>query len=184
MTPFWTYFWPVFAAALMVGTVTGWIASRVKIVRVRERPREPDFVRKPLRWRLTVLAIGLAVSVAAAAAWHGPLGAADRFRATIERQSREALDYYEMTKVTAHLHRAPLTRRLVLVGQVDDWQSSELVRLFSQLPGVSRATWSESDAGLPLILEAVLVAIGGFLGGLLIAYLLELRRRYNAQWTW
>ena len=96
----------------------------------------------------------------------------------------EALDYYEMTKVTAHLHRAPLTRRLVLVGQVDDWQSSELVRLFSQLPGVSRATWSESDAGLPLILEAVLVAIGGFLGGLLIAYLLELRRRYNAQWTW
>ena len=87
----------------------------MKIVRVRERPREPDFVRKPLRWRLTVLAIGLIVSIAAAAAWHGPLGGADRFRTTIERQSREALDYYEMTKVTAHLHRAPLTRRLVQV---------------------------------------------------------------------
>jgi hypothetical protein len=89
-----------------------------------------------------------------------------------------------MTRVTAHLHRAPLTRRLVLNGRVDDWQSGELVRLFSQLPGVSRATWSERDAGLPLIIEAVLAAIIGFLGGLLIAYLMELRRRYNAQWTW
>jgi hypothetical protein len=181
---FWDYFWPVFAAGLVVGTITGWIASRVKIVRVRERPREPEFVRKPRRWRLTVLAGGLAVSIAAATAWHGPLGAADRFRATIERQSREALDHYEMTSVTAHLHRAPLSRRLVLVGQVDDWQSGELVRLFSQLPGVSRATWSEGDPGFPLILEAVLAAIGGFLGGVLIAYLLELRRRHNAQWTW
>jgi hypothetical protein len=70
------------------------------------------------------------------------------------------------------------------MGHVDDWQRGELARLFSQLPGVSRATWSEADAGLPLFVEAVLTAISGFLGGLLIAYLVELRRRYNAQWNW
>jgi hypothetical protein len=28
------------------------------------------------------------------------------------------------------------------------------------------------------------VAVLGFLFGLLVAYLVELRRRYNAQWNW
>jgi hypothetical protein len=164
MNTLWAYLWPCVAAGLLTGGIGGLFGFR------RKR-------------RLPLIA-GALLAIGAAAAWHGPLGAADRFAARIERQSREALDYYELPKVTAHLHRSPLTRRLVLVGQVDDWQRGELVRLFSQLPGVSRATWSESDAGLPLILEAVIAAIIGFLGGLLIAYLLELRRRYNAQWTW
>jgi hypothetical protein len=164
MNTLWAYFWPCVAAGLLTGGIGGLFGFR------RKR-------------RLPLIA-GALLAIAAAAAWHGPLGAADRFTARIEHQSREALDYYELPKVTAHLHRSPLTRRLVLVGQVDDWQRGELIRLFSQLPGVSRATWSESDAGLPLILEAVIAAIIGFLGGLLIAYLLELRRRYNAQWTW
>jgi hypothetical protein len=164
MNTLWAYFWPCVAAGLLTGGIGGLFGFR------RKR-------------RLPLIA-GALLAIAAAAAWHGPLGAADRFTAKIERQSREALDYYELPKVTAHLHRSPLTRRLVLVGHVDDWQRGELVRLFSQLPGVSRATWSESDVGVPLILEAVIAAIIGFLGGLLIAYLLELRRRYNAQWTW
>jgi hypothetical protein len=164
MNPLLSYFWPVFCGALLAGGIGGLFGFR--------RKQKLPFV------------IAAALAIAAAAAWHGPLGAADRFTAKIERQSREALDYYEMTRVTAHLHRAPLTRRLVLVGRVDEWQSGELVRLFSQLPGVSRATWSERDSGLPLIVEAVLAAIAGFLVGLLIAYLVELRRRYNSQWNW
>ncbi|MFL6764563.1 MAG: hypothetical protein ACJ8FO_05135 [Sphingomicrobium sp.] len=164
MNPFLAYLWPCLAGGLLAGGISGLFAFRRK------------------RWSPLIIAALLAI--ANAAAWHGPVGAADRFRATIERQAREALDNYEMTRVTAHLHHAPLTRRLVLVGRVDDWQTGELVRLFSHLPGVSRATWSERDAGLPLIVEAVAAAIGGFLLGLLLAYLLELRRRYNAQWTW
>ena len=161
----WSYFWPCHAAGILGGGIGGLFAFRRK--------------------RRLPLIVGLLLALAAAAAWHGPLGAADRVRATIERQAREALDHYELPKVTAHLHRAPLTRRLVLAGgQEDNWQRGEIVRLFSQLPGVSRATWSEEDAGLPLILEAVIAAIIGFLLGLLLAYLLELRRRYNAQWTW
>ena len=89
-----------------------------------------------------------------------------------------------MTKVTAHLHRGPLTRHLVLSGPADDLQTSELVRTMDTLPGVSRAQWGASPAGLPLIVEGLAVALLGFLLGLLLAYLVELRRRYNAQWNW
>ena len=32
--------------------------------------------------------------------------------------------------------------------------------------------------------KGALVAIAGFLVGLLLAYLVELHRRYNAQWSW
>ena len=164
MNTLWTYFWPILCSGLLAGGMGGLFGFR------RQR-------RGPL------IIAGL-VALAAAAAWHGPLGAADRFTSKIERQARQALDYYEMTKVTAHLHRGPLSRRLILSGPADDFQSSELVRLLSQLPGVSSVRWSDRGGGIPLIAEGELAAILGFLGGLLIAYLIELRRRYNAQWTW
>lgn len=167
MNHLWAYFWPVLTAGLLIGGIGGLFAFR-------KRPR-----------RAAILGGGLALSLAWAAAWHGPLGAADRFTTTIERQAREALNYYEVPQIKAKLHRGPLTRRLILSGDhLDDWQRGELARLFSQLPGVSGATWSGKDAGLPLVAEAGLVAIAGFLAGLLLAYLIELRRRYNAQWTW
>jgi hypothetical protein len=35
-----------------------------------------------------------------------------------------------------------------------------------------------------LIVEAVAVSLLGFLLGLLVAYVAERRRRYNAQWNW
>jgi hypothetical protein len=54
----------------------------------------------------------------------------------------------------------------------------------STLPGVTRATWSSNRRGLPLILEGVLTASAGLFLGLLLAYGIELRRRYNAQWKW
>jgi hypothetical protein len=166
MNALWTYFWPEFAAGLLIGGVAGSIAFRRKAKR--------DLA----------LAAGLLASLALAALWHGPLGAADRFSAQVERTARKTLDYYEMTRVTARLHHGPLTRRLILSGPADDFQSSELVRLMSQLPGVSRAQWSAANAGPPLILEGMGGGVLGFLFGLLLAYLGELRRRYNAQWTW
>jgi hypothetical protein len=166
MNLLWNYFWPCFAAGLLVGVLIGTIAFR------RASRRN------------ATLALGLFVSLGLAAVWHGPLGAAERLTRVVNRDAREALDYYEMTKVTAHLHNGPLTRRLILAGPADDFQTSELVRLLSQLPGVSRAQWTAEPAGPPLILEAFGVAIGGFLSGLLLAYLVDLRRRYNAQWTW
>jgi len=85
--------------------------------------------------------------------------------------------------VEAQLHRAPLSRRLLLSGPADDFQRSELVRIMSDVPGVGRATWDQSS-GIPLMVESAALSLLGFLGGLLLAYLVELRRRYNAQWRW
>jgi hypothetical protein len=162
----WSYFWPIAAEALIIGTFAGLIAFR-------RRKR-----------RKLALGGGLAIALGLAALWHGPLGAAQRLTTRIERDARATLDFYEMSEVTAHLHHGPLTRHLVLSGPGDDFQRSELVRTMETLPGVSTAGWSEAGGGPPLIAEAAAIAIAGFLFGLLLAYLLELRRRYNAQWTW
>jgi hypothetical protein len=161
-----SYFWPPFAAALAVGVIAGIIAFRR-----RER-------------RTVALTVGALVALAAAALWHGPLGAADRFASVVERNARATLDFYEMSEITARLHRDPLTRHLVLSGKADDFQSNELVRTMDTLPGISGAGWSAAGGGPPLIVEGGAVAVLGFLLGLLLAYLVELRRRYNAQWNW
>jgi uncharacterized protein involved in exopolysaccharide biosynthesis len=73
---------------------------------------------------------------------------------------------------------------LILSGPADEFQASELVRIMGSLPGVSRAQWKPTPAGPPLIAEAAGVATLAFLFGLLLAYLIELRRRYNTQWNW
>jgi hypothetical protein len=164
VNPLWTYFWPAFAAGLVIGLIAGLVA-----------------MRRQNRWRL--LSLGAFLALAAAGLWHGPFGGAQRFSAVVEKTARSALDYYEMPAIQAHLHTAPLSRKLILAGQADDFQRSELARLLSQLPGVSSATW-ENGSGVPLLLEAAGVALLGFLIGLLLAYLVELHRRYNAQWKW
>lgn len=168
MNSLWSYFWPLFAAGLLIGGPAGTIAFR-------RRSR-----------RNVALALGLALSLSATALWHGPIGAADRFSRSVEKQARATLDYYEMTQIVGTLHHDPLTRRLILSGgdKLDDWQRGEIVRLFSQLPGVSEAQLSPSPAGTPLIVEGAGVGVLGFLLGLLLAYLVDLRRRHNAQWNW
>lgn len=166
MNVLWSYFWPVFAAGLLAGGISGMLAFRRKA------------------GRNAALAAGMVVAIACAGLWHGPLGAGGRFSAQVELTARQVLDAYEMTQVSAHLHHRPLTRRLILSGKADDFQTSELVRIMSQVPGVSRAQWSAAEAGPPLIAEAIGVGVLGFLFGLLLAYLVELRRRYNTQWNW
>ncbi|HEX6073179.1 MAG TPA: hypothetical protein VFY95_09255 [Sphingomicrobium sp.] len=165
MNALWTYFWPVFAAGLLIGAVAGLVAFR--------RAK-----------RAGILTLGALASIAAAILWHGPLGAAGRFTGVVERSARQTLADYEMTQVTARLHHDPLTRRIILSGSADDFQRGELVRIMDSLPGVSSASWSGAKGGLPLIAEAGIASLAGFLIGLLLAYLVELRRRYNAQWKW
>jgi len=163
MNPLWTYAWPIALVAVILGAISGLFALRRK--------------------RSSILVAAAAAAIAATALWHGPAGAGDRLAAAVERQSRTVLDDYEMTQIQAHLHRGPLSRRLLLTGPADDFQHSELVIIMSQIRGVSSATWEQSG-GIPLIIEAELLAAAGFLLGLLLAYLVELRRRYNAQWDW
>ena len=166
MSVLWSYLWPAFGAGLAVGILSGAIAFR--------RPNR----------RNAALAAGFAVSLALVALWHGPLGGADRLTAAVDSGIRKTLAYYEMTKVSAELHHAPLTRRVLLSGPADDFQRRELARYISEVPGVSNVSWTSNGGGVPLIAEGAGVAILGFLLGLLVAYLVELRRRYNAQWNW
>lgn len=166
MTTFWAYFWPPFVAGLLVGAIAGLVAFR-------RRPK-----------RNLSLAIGLVLSLAAAALWHGPFGAADRLAAAVDHDVRAALVYNEIPEVSGHIQHRPLARRVFLSGPANDFQQGELVRIIGEIPGVGKVTWSNQKGGLPLIVEALGVAVLGFLFGLLLAYLLELRRRYNAQWKW
>ena len=166
MNAFWAYFWPPFCAGLIVGVIGGAIAFR------RRRKRN------------VALVAGAAVAIILAILWHGPFGAADRFAAQVERSTRAMIVYNEVPWITGHIHHDPLTRRVILSGRADDFQRSELARMVGELPGVSSAQWTAEPGGLPLILEGAAVAILGFLFGLLVAYLRELRRRYNAEWNW
>jgi hypothetical protein len=168
MNPLWSYFWPCFAVGLLTGAVGGLYGFR------KTEPRKRDFA----------LALGFLVALGLAALWHGPLGAADRFAATVEQGVQRTLVYYEMTQVTAHLHHDPLTRRVMLSGPADDFQRQGLVQFMDDIPGVASARWLPAGGGKPLILEGLVVALVGYLFGLLLAYLVELRRRYNAQWDW
>lgn len=166
MNAFWSYFWPAFGAGLLFGVISGAIGFR------------------PRAWRKTILLSGALFSVAGAMLWDGPLGAAERLAKDVEQNARRTVVYYEVPQVTAHLHRNPLTRRILLSGPADDFQRRELVRLMEDIPGVRDASWSADGGGVPLAAEGGAAAVLGFLFGLLLAYLVELRRRYNAQWNW
>jgi hypothetical protein len=165
MNVFWSYFWPPLGAGLILGIVAG------------------GFGFRPGARRSLAVALGVVVAIALAALWHGPLGAADRYYAAVERSVRQTIVYWDIPQVSGHLHQRPLTRTIMLSGPADDFQRSELVRIIGDVPGVERATWS-GNGGVPLIAEGAAAALLGFLLGLLVAYLRELRRRYNAQWNW
>jgi hypothetical protein len=182
---FWAYFWPVFGIGLLSGVIAGLVGFRAPRVRSKATKDEVDIALGGWRRRRArSILVGAVVTISAACLWHGPLGGADRFAAQVERSARQTLDYWEMTKVTAHIQHGPLTRRVILAGPADDFQSSELVRIIGELPGVSRAQWSQKGSETPLILEGAAACVLGFLLGLVLAYLVELRRRYNAQWNW
>lgn len=137
--------------------------------------------------RLLIL-LGAALTLAETAVWHGPLGAGERFDRQVSTQSRAVLDHYEMYAVDARLARNPLRRTLMLSGTADDFQRSELLRIMAEIPGVGSVRWADTarpnPPRLPLLAEAELFALLGFGLGLLAAYLLELRRRYRAEWRW
>lgn len=165
MNTLWSYFWPLFGAGLLLGTVGGLVVFR----------------RGTTLWPLLA---GAAASLAAAALWQGPLGGGNRLAAEIEGTARTTLEYYEMPQVSARLHRDPLTRRLLLAGPADDFQREELVRILREIPGVNSVSWRRSGGGLPLLAESFVICLIGFLLGALLAYGVGLRRRHNAEWRW
>lgn len=184
MNALWSYFWPIFATGLLAGAIAGSIGFRAPRVGVSQPRSVVDAVRASWRIRRKrALGIGLGAAVVLTLLWHGPLGAASDFSRRVEASARQTLDDYEMTQVQARLQHGPLTRQLVLSGPADDFQRSELVRIMGEIPGASNAAWAPGPR-LALVAEGLLVSVLSFLAGLLVAWPVELRRRYNAQWSW
>jgi hypothetical protein len=179
MNLFWDVYWPLLTTAVVVGVIAGSAGFRATAT---HHPKTRALRRRGV---LSVAAGALFV-LALGGIWHGPVGAGDRLADTVDRTSRKVLDDWEMTRVQGHVERGPITRTLVLSGPADDFQRSELVRIMDDVPGVASVRWAglESRAALPLLAEAELAGLICFGLGLLLAYLLELRRRYRAQWSW
>lgn len=164
----WDQFWPAITAAVVIGVISGAFAFR----------------RRRSRRRTLTLAAGVAATLLAGFFWVGPAGAGERFAAAVDREARQVLVNYEVTHLQASTQRDPLARTVLLSGPADDFQRGELVRIMKVVPGVANARWDGRKSGLPLLAEVELVALLSFGLGLLLAYLLELRRRSRAQWSW
>jgi len=187
MMVLWHFYWPAVLAALIVGVIAGRYGFRREVpapVPGQDAPQPAPAV--PAR-RRKILLSGLAAAVLITGAWHFAR-AAGQFVNFVETSAAAELRHQEMTTVTAKLERAPLRRTLLLQGSADDFQRSELVRIMRNIPGASTGRWISpplgSSALLPLVAEAELLALVGFLLGMLLSFLLELRRRSNAQWRW
>jgi len=179
MIALWDAYWPALTAAIVIGVLAGAVAFRAL----------PDRRSKSREFRMhaaKVIAAGGALVLAIGGVWHGPLGTAERFAVSLENQSRQVLVNYEMTQVQANIERAPIRRTIVLAGPADDFQRNSLVEIIDLVPGVGQVRWvgTAEPFALPLLAEAELGALLFFGLGLLLAYLLELRRRYRAQWSW
>lgn len=178
MSFLWDLYWPLLTAAAVIGAITGRLAYKLP-----GNSGEKAAYRR--RRNLRMLA-GAAVILLCGWVWQGPVGTGHRFTAQTERFTRQVLVNWEMAPIRAVVAQSPLRRSLILSGQADSFQRSELVRILNDVPGVGEVHWSDGPAGfsLPLLLEVELAALVSFGVGLLLAYLLELRRRSNAQWRW
>jgi hypothetical protein len=178
MNLLWDLYWPIITAAVVIGVAAGRIAFRLPA----KDDRSPEYKRK----RILALATGGAAVLLVTWIWHSPAGTGDRFAISTERFTRQVLIDWEMAPVHATLARDPLKRSLILSGPADSFQRHELVRILNDVPGIGEVHWADSRAvfALPLLAEVELAALISFGLGLLLAYLLELRRRYNAQWSW
>lgn len=167
--PLFDYFWPALVIGVLVGAIGGTIIWRRQLAGARRKAAH---------------ALAGLAAIAGFLLWSGPLGAGERFIAAVEPPIQRMLVHYEMTQVTGKLRRAPLRRQIVYAGPADELQRTELVRMAEEAPGIASATWNLNVRAIPIVVEGAAVALIGLLVGLVIAYLLELRRRDNAEWSW
>jgi len=166
----WDYYWPAIVAAVIIGVITGRVA----------------FQRFQGRRRILAFAAGALVAIALTALWHGPLGAGDRLANSLQASVRQLLVAFEVPQFQSQVERHPVRRTILLSGPADKFQRAETVRILNDTPGVAAARWAGAGGGssLPLLAEVTLASLVAFGLGLLLSYLLELRRRSRAEWRW
>ena len=143
MSPLWDYFWPIFAAGIVIGSGAGQLAFRQ--MRLASRDRSAGEATQSQEWQRAgkiYFGGGAVAALAAAMLWSGPLGGSERLTSRVESSARATLDHLEMTQVDARLERNPLRRRLVLSGPADEFQRGQLVQILDDIHGVAGVRWA------------------------------------------
>jgi hypothetical protein len=188
MTVVWHIYWPLLVAALLAGVITGRLAYRRP--RLGKDPAE-DIKRaaseKYRRKRNKTVGLGIAGLLAAVALWHGPLGGGERFARLVEGAVATELEWLEMPEISGKLDRSPLSRTLVLAGPANSFQQDGFIRALRPVRGLAGIRWDDQRAShfaLPLLAEVTLLSLIAFSLGLFFSFVVEIRRRVNAEWSW
>ena len=136
--------------------------------------------------RTRTVLLGIAATIAFAGLWHGPLGAGERFADRADKVAKMTMAYNLVPQIKRRMQRDPLARRILLTGDADEFQRIESLRIMDDIPGIIDVRWVKKDGSyaaggfvMPLALEAQLLALLGFVVGMIVMYILELRRRNN-----
>jgi hypothetical protein len=130
--------------------------------------------------------IGLLVALAAAGAWHGPLGRGEKLIDRLEAEAKAEVARTELPGISVRLSRAPLARTVTLAGPANDLQREGLgsqkgVSDYARdVAGIADVRWADSPGGgrvVPLLLETLALAALAYLIGLGLGWLLWGRRR-------
>jgi hypothetical protein len=188
MTVIWDIYWPAIVAAAIIALIGGRLAfSRPRVADDASKEHRTTATRayRSKRGKYLLLTLGAALTVVAVFHW---TGGGERLAGKTEAIARKDLVYWEMQRqVTASAARGPLSRDIILTGRADDFQRSELPRVMEQLPGLGDVRWQDQPRprfAVPLIVEVLCMALLALLAGLLLSYLIEIRRRANAEWSW
>jgi ferric-dicitrate binding protein FerR (iron transport regulator) len=99
MSSFWSFFWPLVAAGLVIGAVAGTLGLRMPRAEAKAKMEGEALARHSRRRMWLSLAAGLIACVAVTGVWSGPMGAARVLTHRVERDARITLDNYEMLQV-------------------------------------------------------------------------------------
>jgi hypothetical protein len=136
------------------------------------------------------LMIGLAAALAAAAIHHGPLGHGEAFVRTLEAQAEQVVRRADIAGVEVRMQRDPLGRTAILSGPADRFQREGqgsfpgLNERVAGIRGIGAVAWTDEGGSgglrLPLLAETLLLALGAWLIGLGLGFLLFGRRRLTS----
>jgi hypothetical protein len=135
--------------------------------------------------------IGLAAVVLMTWLWHGPLGNGAALIGGIESGAKKAVAATELPGIEVRLGHDPLSRTATLSGPANSFQREGggegmygepgLTDIVRSIEGVGAVRWADepggAGGGLPLLVEALLLAMLAFLLGLGAAWLLWGRPR-------
>lgn len=125
--------------------------------------------------------IGLVVVLLLAWISHGPLGNGAAIVDGLEAEARTAVAAAEVPGVDVSLSRDPLSRRATLAGPANNFQREGmgefpgLTDRVGAIDGISGVQWADQgdlSAGMPLLLETMLLLLAAYLIGLALAWLL------------